>query len=141
MINTRDAKSNKLQKHFKYFSCRYYIQDIKHVQHKNVNMSWDYWKFPCHPVASKRFEMRESHTILFRYHYKVDTNLDRGFCVISRFPCAFPSCFTQLDKDWLPNCALSYQPSYVCDENCYYKILENYNGWIIMGSLYNKTTQ
>ena len=104
MINTRDAKSNKLQKHFKYFSCRYYIQDIKHVQHKNVNMSWDYWKFPCHPIAAEKFGIRGRNTIILHYHYRVYIKIGRGVCSICLIPCAFPACVIQLDIDWLPNC-------------------------------------
>ena len=36
----------------------------KYVQHKNINMTRDYWKFPRHPVAAEKFELRRRNTIL-----------------------------------------------------------------------------
>ena len=61
-------------------------------------------------------------------------------CDIFRIPCACPYCVAQLDKYWLPNCALSYQPRYDHVENfeCN-KLLELLNGWITVEFLYNKT--
>ena len=53
-------------------NCRYHIQDIKYVQHKNVKTTWGYRKFPRHPVSAEKFEMRGRNTILLNYHYRVD---------------------------------------------------------------------
>ena len=67
------------------------------MQHKNVNTTWDYWKFPRHLVAEEKFEMRGINTIISYYHYRVDPELGKGFCDIRRITCAFPVCFAQLD--------------------------------------------
>ena len=46
------------------FSNRHYhIQDIKYVQHENVNMTWYYWKFPRHPLSVENFKTQQG--ILF----------------------------------------------------------------------------
>ena len=41
----------------------YHIQNMKDVQHKNVNMTWYYRRFPRHPVSEEKFEMRGRNTI------------------------------------------------------------------------------
>ena len=48
-----DTKNNKRQETFKFFNRHYHIQDIKYAQHKNVNISWGYQRFPCHKVAAE----------------------------------------------------------------------------------------
>ena len=50
----------------------YHIQDMKDVQHVKINTTWDYQKFPIHPVAAEKFEMRGINTILSHYQYIVD---------------------------------------------------------------------
>ena len=55
LLHTRGTNRNKLQENDIFYNLHYYIQDIKYVQHKNINMSWDYRKFPCHPVAAENF--------------------------------------------------------------------------------------
>ena len=57
----------------KFSYCYYHIQDNIYVQHKNVNTTGKYWKFPRHLVAADNFETRGRNTILFHYHYRVDT--------------------------------------------------------------------
>ena len=89
-------------------------------------MSWYYWKFPGNSVAEEMFLIIGRNNIIFYYHYKVYPNIGKGNCSIHHIPCSCPACVAQLDKYWLPNCASSYQPSYVCVENGYYnKILEH----------------
>ena len=83
-------------------------------------MSWYYWKFPRHPVAAEKFEMRGRKTILFRYHYRFDTELGKGFCTIFQIPFPFSACISQLDKYWLPTISPSSQPRYAHVKNCYY---------------------
>ena len=53
LFHTRYIKNNK-----KKLSSQpsLYIQDMKYVQHKNVNMSWYYWKFPMHPFADEKYQ-------------------------------------------------------------------------------------
>ena len=50
LLRTRDLKK-KIRK-WKVFQPSLSHSRHKYVQHKNVNMSWDYWKFPRHPVAA-----------------------------------------------------------------------------------------
>ena len=84
--------------------------------------------------------MRAINTILLRYHYRVDTELGKGVCVICQIPCACSAYANQLDKYWLPTITPSYQLRHVHVEMfCYKKILEHYNDWIIMEFLDNKT--
>ena len=91
-------------------------------------MTWDHWKFPRHPVAAEKLEMRGINTIILNYHSRVDPEL--GKCVV------------QLDKYWLTNIDPSYQPMYDRADKFYYnKIPEYYNDWIIMLFLDNKTPQ
>ena len=71
------------------------------VQHKNVNMTWNYQKCPRHPVAAENFVTRGLNTILLNYHFRVDPEL-QFVCAIFRTPYACPSCVAQLDKYWLP---------------------------------------
>ena len=68
----------------------YKFQDTKDTQDKNFNMSWYYWKFPSHPVAAEKFEMRGFNTIIFHYNYRVDPKLGKGVCTISQILCEFP---------------------------------------------------
>ena len=103
-------------------------------------MSWDYWKFPRHPVAAKIIEIRRGNTIILHFHYRVEPKLGKGVCDIYLIPCTFPACVPQLDKDQLSNCDPSTQPSYARIDNCYYnKLLKHYNDWVIMVFLDNKT--
>ena len=70
-------------------------------------MTWDYWKFPRHPFAVEKFEMRGRKTIILSYHYRVDPELSKGVCAIRRIPSACTACVAQLDKYWLPTIAPS----------------------------------
>ena len=45
LLSTRDTNNNKRQENAKISNRHYHIQDIKYVQHKNVNMTWDYRNF------------------------------------------------------------------------------------------------
>ena len=112
------------------------------MQHKNVDIYWEYRKFPRHQVAVKKFKMRGRNTILSHYNYTVDTKLSKCVSAICGIPCACPSCFSQLDKYWLPNIVQSYQPRYYRVGSCYYnKIFDHYNYWIIVELLDNKKPQ
>ena len=51
-IHTRDTKHSNTQENTEFSTRCYQIEYIKDIQHKNVSMSWDYRKFPCHPVTS-----------------------------------------------------------------------------------------
>ena len=44
LLHTRYTKNNKLEENAKFSNHHYHIQYIIDVQHKNVNMSWDYQK-------------------------------------------------------------------------------------------------
>ena len=68
-------------------------------------MSWDYRKFPHHPLAEEKFEIRGVNTIFSDYHYRVDPNLCKYVCAMIRITCQFLSCVAQLDKYWLTNCS------------------------------------
>ena len=61
-IYTIDTKNNKRQEN----------SDIQHVQHKNINMTWDYLNFPRHLVAAGMFEIRGINTFTLRYRYRFD---------------------------------------------------------------------
>ena len=63
-------------------------------------MTWDYWKFPRHPVAAEKFETRGTNTILFHYHYRFDPKLGKGVCVIFQIPCACTAYVAQIHKYW-----------------------------------------
>ena len=52
LLHNIDTKNNKQQENSKAFNCRYHIQDIKYVQHKNVNIAWEYWIFPRQTVSA-----------------------------------------------------------------------------------------
>ena len=84
-------------------------------------MTWDYQKFPRHPVSAEMFGMRGRNTIFLNYNYRVDLEPGKGVCAIFWIPCACPSFVDQLDKYWLPTIPPSYQPKYDNVENCYYK--------------------
>ena len=92
LLHTIETNYNKQQESANYSNRNYHIQYIKDVQHKNVNMTWDYCKFPRHPVATENFEMRGINTILLHYHYTVDPKLGKVVCLIHRIPCACPVC-------------------------------------------------
>ena len=104
-IYNRDTSNNKRRGNYKFYHPHYHIQDIKYVQHKNINMSWYYWKFPRHPVSAEKFEIRGSNTILSHYHYRVYPKLGKGVCYIHHIPCAHTSCASKIDKYWLSNFA------------------------------------
>ena len=53
LLHTRDKKNNKQQLKGKFSNHHYHIQDVKYVQHKNINMTWDFWRFPRNPVAEE----------------------------------------------------------------------------------------
>ena len=96
-------------------------------------MSWYYRKFPCHKVASERYEIRGRNFFISYYHYRLDTYFGTGVCAIFHIPFEYPVYVYQIDINWLPNCDPSAQPRYANVENCYYKkILGHYNYWIIM---------
>ena len=96
----------------------YQIQDINYVQHKNVNMSWDYWRFPRHQVAAENIEIRGRQNLLLCCNYSVDPKLGKVVCAIRLIPCTCPVYVAQLDKYWLPNIGPSSQPRYAHVENC-----------------------
>ena len=54
LLNIIDTKNKKIKENGNISNQSYHIQDIKDVQHKNINMSWDYWKFPRNPVAAEK---------------------------------------------------------------------------------------
>ena len=139
LLHTRYTKNNKRKENTNFPNRHYHIQDIKYVKNKNVNMTWDYWNFPRHQVAAKKFEIRGRNTILLHYHYRVDPELGKYVCENFRILCACKSCVAQIDKYWLPTIATSSQPRYDRVENCYHKKLEHKNDWIIMKLLDNKT--
>ena len=56
LLHIRYANNNKHQENAKFSNCHYHIQDIKYVQHKNINMTWDYRKFPRSPVSAESFK-------------------------------------------------------------------------------------
>ena len=58
LLHTRGNKNNKYQENAKPFISSYHIQDKKYMQHKRDNMSWDYRKFPRHPISTERLEIR-----------------------------------------------------------------------------------
>ena len=57
IFNTRYINNNELQESTKFSNRHYHIQHIKDMQHKNFNISWDYWKFHCRTVAAEKFKM------------------------------------------------------------------------------------
>ena len=81
-------------------------------------MACDYWNLPRHPVSAKKFEMRGRNTILSHYHYRVDPELGKRVCAISRIPCAFTACVDHIDKYWLPTISRPSQTRYSHVENC-----------------------
>ena len=124
------------------YNRKYHIQDIKDLQHKNINVSWDYPNFPRHPVAAKKFEMRGINTIILHYNYWVDSKVVKGVCATFHIPCACPYCISNIDKDWLLYCAPSSQLRYAHVGNGYYsKIFEHFNDWIIMEFICKNKTQ
>ena len=78
-LHNRDTKNNKLQETAKFSTRNYHIQEIKKVQHKNINMYWDYMKFTHHPVADEWYKMRESNITTSNHHYRVDQRLEKAF--------------------------------------------------------------
>ena len=82
-------------------------------------MTWDYWKFPRHPVAAEKFEMRGRNTIILYYHNSFDTELGDRVCANFRSRCACPACVAELDKFWFVTIPPSNQPRYAHVENCY----------------------
>ena len=81
-----------------------HLRHKRYSQHKNVNMYWDYWKFPCHPIAAEKFEMRRRNEIILHNHYRVYPKLGKGVCAIIQIPCVCPDCVAKIDKDWSSNC-------------------------------------
>ena len=71
---------------------------MKEMQHKNINMSWNYRKFPHHPVASECYNIIGRNTIISHYHYRLEPNIGKGVCVICQITCACPECVDKLDK-------------------------------------------
>ena len=68
------------------------------MQHKIINITWDYWKFPRHPVAAEKFEIRRINSNISRYHYRVDPEVGKGVCVIRHIPCSCQTFVAQFDK-------------------------------------------
>ena len=106
LLHTRDKNNIKFQGNYKISNCRYHIKDIKYMQHKKVDMSWYYRKFPCHPIAAEKFEMRRRNEIILHNHYRVYPKLGKFVYSILRITCVCPACVAQIDKYLLPNCAL-----------------------------------
>ena len=109
---------------------------------KNIDIYWNYWKFPRNTVAAEKFEIMISITIIFHYPYRVDLELDKVVCEILRITFTCLSCVDQIDKDWLLNCDASSQSRYARVEIFSYNtVLEYYNNWIIMELLDNRIPQ
>ena len=53
--HNRDTNNNQQQENSKISNRNDQIQGIKGQQHKNVNMTWDCWKFSRHPFATEKF--------------------------------------------------------------------------------------
>ena len=100
LLHTIYKKKNKRQENVNISNRRYYIQDIKYVKHKNINMTWYYQNFPRHPVAAEKLKIIGINTIPFHYNYRVDPEIGKGVCEIHRIPCALPACVYQLDIYW-----------------------------------------
>ena len=58
-----EIKITENYKNYKYSNHYYHIQDIKDVQHKNINVTWDNRNFPRHPVDAESSKWEEE--ILF----------------------------------------------------------------------------
>ena len=99
MLYTRNTKKNKRQENSKICNLHYHNQYIKYVQHKNVKMSGDYWKFRRHLVAAETFKTRGRNTIILHHHYRVDPELGKVVFDIRQIPCAYPACVSQLIKN------------------------------------------
>ena len=54
LLHTRDTINKERQENENFSNSRYNFQDKKDVQPKNVNMTWEYRKFPRHPVATEK---------------------------------------------------------------------------------------
>ena len=50
LIHTRDTKNNE-----NISNRHYHIQNINNTKNKKINITWDYRKFPGHPVAEEKF--------------------------------------------------------------------------------------
>ena len=61
-------------------------------------MSWDYRKFPRHPVAAENSQTRGRNTILLHYLFRVEPKLGKSVCDIFRIKYACPAYVSQLDK-------------------------------------------
>ena len=95
LLCTINIKNNDQQESAKISNCHYHIQDIKDVQHKNVNMNWGYLKFPRHSVATEKFETGERNTIIFYYHNitGLTQNLVEIFVQLVKCKCIYSLCF------------------------------------------------
>ena len=98
LLHTIYRNINKQQGNANFFNRHYHNQYIKYVQHKNVKITWYYWKFPRHPVFTENFETRGINTILLRYKYRVYSKLGKGVCENFPISCARPACVAQLNK-------------------------------------------
>ena len=66
LIQTIDTNNNKQQENAKFSNRTYRIQDMKYVQHKNVDMTWDYQKsFLGSQLLQKSLKLGEE--IIFFY--------------------------------------------------------------------------
>ena len=64
----------------------YFLHTIyTNVQHKNFNMSWDYRKFTCQPVAAESFEMRGSNNLISYYCYGLYPKFGKFFVTFYGF--------------------------------------------------------
>ena len=68
LLHTIDTKNNKQQENEKFSNPRYHVQDMKDVQHKNINMYWGCRNFLRQPVAAEEFKMRGINIILSHYY-------------------------------------------------------------------------
>ena len=116
----------------------YQIQGIKDVQHKNVNVTWDYWKFPRHPVAATKFKMRGRNTLILHYHYRVYPELGKLILILVGFNGHVHPVFINLIK--IGYQLLLHNLNQVLPM-LKFVILKYYNDWTIMELLDNKISQ
>ena len=50
---------------------------------KNINMYWDYSKFPHKPVKDEQYEMIARNTMSSYYHFRIHTKLGKCVCAIN----------------------------------------------------------
>jgi hypothetical protein len=123
----------------KYTSKKYFVQKKEDVPFHNLKMTWSKSCFKSIKVADGRSKVRGCETVISHYHYRVDSKLGEGKCLMRRIPCLCKSCNSQLKRKWLPGVEPSKQPRYQNVSNCKYaSVLGDYNQWIIMPFLLGK---